>query len=178
MEVSGRLHASYLTPGGKPRGTHWIGGWVGPRADLEAAVGKGRVSAVLLGSEHNIVYFCVKSSFIVGKYLRAHFQWPQSKDCDQRCKQGSLLFTAGRCAPLPILADTHFTPFAVSAVPRLTCVPEVPRSNLHLRSAIQMHVSWRSRVRSSIGVKPPWLFRDFINQDEMRVTLWGSHDCE
>jgi len=34
MEVSGQLHApAALTPG-----THWIGGWVGPRLVLDAAV--------------------------------------------------------------------------------------------------------------------------------------------
>jgi hypothetical protein len=32
MEVSGQLH-----PQGAP-GTHWIGGWVGPRATLDAVV--------------------------------------------------------------------------------------------------------------------------------------------
>jgi len=30
MEVSGQLHCTL--------GTHWIGGWVGPRADLDAVV--------------------------------------------------------------------------------------------------------------------------------------------
>jgi len=32
--VCGQLHA----PGKEPPGTHWIGGWVGPRAGLDAAV--------------------------------------------------------------------------------------------------------------------------------------------
>jgi hypothetical protein len=31
LEVSGQLH----TPGEKSPGTHWIGGWVNPRADLD-----------------------------------------------------------------------------------------------------------------------------------------------
>jgi hypothetical protein len=35
MEVSGELHVpAALRPGKKP-GTHWIGGWVGPRAGLD-----------------------------------------------------------------------------------------------------------------------------------------------
>jgi hypothetical protein len=37
MEVSRHLHAlTVLSPGQKPSGTHWIGGWVGPRANLDA----------------------------------------------------------------------------------------------------------------------------------------------
>jgi hypothetical protein len=36
MEVSGQLHApATLLPGKEPPGTHWIGGWVGPRAGLD-----------------------------------------------------------------------------------------------------------------------------------------------
>jgi len=37
MEVSDQLHApAALPPGKEPPGTHWIGGWVGPRAVLDA----------------------------------------------------------------------------------------------------------------------------------------------
>jgi hypothetical protein len=37
MGVSGQRHASAaLYPRGKDPGTHWIGGWVGPRAGLDA----------------------------------------------------------------------------------------------------------------------------------------------
>jgi hypothetical protein len=40
MEVSGQLHApAALTPGKEPPGTHYIGGWVGPRAGFDV-VGK------------------------------------------------------------------------------------------------------------------------------------------
>jgi hypothetical protein len=36
MEVSGQLHApARFTPGERAPGTHWIGGWVGPRAGLD-----------------------------------------------------------------------------------------------------------------------------------------------
>jgi hypothetical protein len=39
MEVSGQLHTpATLPPGKEPPGTHWIGGWVGPRAVLDAVV--------------------------------------------------------------------------------------------------------------------------------------------
>jgi hypothetical protein len=38
MEVTGQLHAPAAFPPGKAPGTHWIGGWVGPRAVLDAAV--------------------------------------------------------------------------------------------------------------------------------------------
>jgi len=41
MEVSGQLHApATLTPGKNPYDTHWIGGWVGPRAGLDTVVKK------------------------------------------------------------------------------------------------------------------------------------------
>jgi len=37
MEVSGQLHApAAFTPKVRAPGTHWIGGWVGPRAVLVA----------------------------------------------------------------------------------------------------------------------------------------------
>jgi hypothetical protein len=36
MEVSGKLHALVALPGGTPPGTNCIGGWVGPRAGLDA----------------------------------------------------------------------------------------------------------------------------------------------
>jgi hypothetical protein len=35
MEVIGQLHAPFALPPRKARGTHWIGGWVGPRASLD-----------------------------------------------------------------------------------------------------------------------------------------------
>jgi hypothetical protein len=34
MDVSGQLHG-HFAPGEKASGTHWIGGWVGPRAGLD-----------------------------------------------------------------------------------------------------------------------------------------------
>jgi len=38
MDVDGQVHVpTALTPGKVP-GTHWIGGWVGPRAGLDAVV--------------------------------------------------------------------------------------------------------------------------------------------
>jgi hypothetical protein len=39
MQVSGQLHApAALPPRERAPGTHWIGGWVGPRAILDAVV--------------------------------------------------------------------------------------------------------------------------------------------
>jgi hypothetical protein len=36
MEASGQLHApAALPPGERAPGTHWIGGWVGPRTGLD-----------------------------------------------------------------------------------------------------------------------------------------------
>jgi hypothetical protein len=40
MEVSGQLHAPAALPPERDPGTHWIGGWVGPRAVLDAVVKK------------------------------------------------------------------------------------------------------------------------------------------
>jgi hypothetical protein len=41
MEVSGQLHAPVtLPPRERAPGTHWIGGWVGPRADLNAVANR------------------------------------------------------------------------------------------------------------------------------------------
>jgi hypothetical protein len=40
MEVSGQLHPPLALPPEKHSpGTHWIRGWVGPKADLEAVPG-------------------------------------------------------------------------------------------------------------------------------------------
>jgi hypothetical protein len=37
LEVSGQLHApTALPPGERAPGTHWIGGWVGPKAGIDA----------------------------------------------------------------------------------------------------------------------------------------------
>jgi hypothetical protein len=37
MEMSGQLYApAALLPGKEPPGTQWIGGWVGPRAGIDA----------------------------------------------------------------------------------------------------------------------------------------------
>jgi hypothetical protein len=38
MEVSGQLHAPASLPQERAPGTHWIGGWVDPRAVLDAVV--------------------------------------------------------------------------------------------------------------------------------------------
>jgi hypothetical protein len=50
MEVSGQLQAQVaLPPEKKPPGTHWIGGWVGPRVGLDAVEKNGRYSDGLDG---------------------------------------------------------------------------------------------------------------------------------
>jgi len=36
MEVSGEIHTPAALLPGKEPGTHWIGGWVGPRVGLDA----------------------------------------------------------------------------------------------------------------------------------------------
>jgi hypothetical protein len=43
MEVSGQHRApATLCPRGKDPGTHWTGGWVGPRAGLDAGA-RGKI---------------------------------------------------------------------------------------------------------------------------------------
>jgi hypothetical protein len=50
MEVSSQLHApAALLPGKKPPGTHWIGGWVDPRAGMDDV--EKRKFLTLLGLE-------------------------------------------------------------------------------------------------------------------------------
>jgi hypothetical protein len=44
MEASGQLHApAALPPWEKAPGAHWIGGWMGPRAGVDAEE-KGKIS--------------------------------------------------------------------------------------------------------------------------------------
>jgi hypothetical protein len=51
MKVSDQLHASAaLPPGEIAAGTHWIGGWVGPTAGLDA-MEKRKKSCCLPGTE-------------------------------------------------------------------------------------------------------------------------------
>jgi hypothetical protein len=38
MEVSGQLHASAALAPEEKTGIHWMGGWVGPRAGMDAVV--------------------------------------------------------------------------------------------------------------------------------------------
>jgi hypothetical protein len=35
LDGGGQLHARPLYPRGRALGTHWVGGWVGPRAGLD-----------------------------------------------------------------------------------------------------------------------------------------------
>jgi hypothetical protein len=45
MEVNGQLHAAAaLPPRERARGTHFVGGWVGPRAGMEAGEEKNSQS--------------------------------------------------------------------------------------------------------------------------------------
>jgi len=46
MEVSGQLHPpAALLPENQPPGSHWIGGWVGPRAGLGTVAKKKILSS-------------------------------------------------------------------------------------------------------------------------------------
>jgi hypothetical protein len=47
MEVSGQLHTpAALPPGERGPRTNWIGGWVGPRADLDAVAKRKKKSPI------------------------------------------------------------------------------------------------------------------------------------
>jgi hypothetical protein len=57
MGVSGQRHApAALYPLGKSPGTHWIGGWVGLRAGLDAGAGR-KILCPCRGS--NLASMCV-----------------------------------------------------------------------------------------------------------------------
>jgi hypothetical protein len=59
MGVSGQCHApAALYTRGKDPGTHWIGGWVGPRAGLDA--GARRKSSAPAGDRTPIVQAVVR----------------------------------------------------------------------------------------------------------------------
>jgi len=46
MDVSSQLHATTDLPPGRVPGTYWIGGWMGPRASLDAVPLPGIVQSV------------------------------------------------------------------------------------------------------------------------------------
>jgi len=51
MEVSGQLCAvTTLPPGKEPPSIHWIGGWVGPRASLDAMTKRQNPTIVTAGN--------------------------------------------------------------------------------------------------------------------------------
>jgi hypothetical protein len=50
--VSGQRHAQApFYPGGRTPGTHWVGGWVDPKAGLDIEA-RGKILLILLGIEH------------------------------------------------------------------------------------------------------------------------------
>jgi len=52
MEGSGQLHAlTALPPGKAAPGTHWLGGWLDPRAGLDAVVNAVIYICIYLSSE-------------------------------------------------------------------------------------------------------------------------------
>jgi hypothetical protein len=60
MDVSSQLHAPAALPSGKNPGTHWIGGWVGPRAGLDAVV-KRKIPSPSRDSNPSIIQPAVQS---------------------------------------------------------------------------------------------------------------------
>jgi hypothetical protein len=69
MEVSGQLHAPVVLPPGKePPGTHRIGGWMDPRAGLDAVVKRkimrpGRESKLRTAIVQPVVYIHKKKLY-------------------------------------------------------------------------------------------------------------------
>jgi hypothetical protein len=56
MGVSGQRHApAAFTPGERTPGTYWTGGWVGPRAGLDAEA-RGKVLCLCRGSNPVVKY--------------------------------------------------------------------------------------------------------------------------
>jgi hypothetical protein len=47
MEVSGQLQASAAFPTQKQPGTYWIGGWMGPNAEVDALSPTGNRTSVI-----------------------------------------------------------------------------------------------------------------------------------
>jgi hypothetical protein len=55
MEMSGQIHApAAIPPGKRAPGTHWIGGWVGPGAGLDA-VARRKIPSSCRDSKSQII---------------------------------------------------------------------------------------------------------------------------
>jgi hypothetical protein len=54
MKLSNNLHAPAALPPGKDYGTHWIGGWTGPKAGLDE-VAKTKKDPFLAGNRTLVV---------------------------------------------------------------------------------------------------------------------------
>jgi len=66
MEVSGQLHApASLPPRERATGTHWIGGWLDPRAGLDMVSERKIPSPHLCKSIQDTTSFSVHSSFVL-----------------------------------------------------------------------------------------------------------------
>jgi len=51
MDVGGQLHAPAALPPERAPGTHWVGGWMGSRAVLDAVVKRKKKFQLVPGSE-------------------------------------------------------------------------------------------------------------------------------
>jgi len=73
MEVSGQLHApSHFTPRERTPGTHWIRGWVGPGACLDAEVLTHPFSNLSLSGEEMVLLTFDRSVLLAIHTLQEH----------------------------------------------------------------------------------------------------------
>jgi len=55
MEVSGQLYAAVALGGERTPGIHWLGGWVGPRIDLEKTAKRNNTVVAPAGDRTPVV---------------------------------------------------------------------------------------------------------------------------
>jgi hypothetical protein len=70
---SSALHPNHFTPRGRAPSTHWIGGWVGPRAGLDAVV-KWLIRSPCRDSTHPPRSSCPKPSDIPLRYPDSYWR--------------------------------------------------------------------------------------------------------
>jgi hypothetical protein len=74
MDVSGQLHApAALHPGERVPGIHWIGGWVGPRAGLDAVTKREKFLPLPICA---IFFIFVQRKFICKRNMPPSFGIP------------------------------------------------------------------------------------------------------
>jgi hypothetical protein len=93
MEVSGQIHADCFNPGERVPGTHWLGGWVGLRAGLDAVAKRKKKISAHAGNRTPVVQPVAYSvdwlryNSVVATLIN-HLAWACSSDrCDNWCNR-------------------------------------------------------------------------------------------